>query len=185
MVGLIPRILCDLVETTAGADVLAEVKRRAGVAPGTTFSLDEVYDDGQWQRLLASACACLNLTQEQAEEAYADAFCRDALARWPMWFRISSNAREFFERQPRIHNGFATGVRDPEARKTINDKFRLESHNGELIVHYRSPNLLCGLYKAIARWILTHYQEQAEISETRCLKSGDEECEIHICWSRN
>ena len=53
----------------------------------------------------------LNTTQEQAEEAYADFFCKDALERWPTWFTMSKNAREFLEKQPRIHHGFATSVR--------------------------------------------------------------------------
>jgi CheY-like chemotaxis protein len=32
----------------------------------------------------------------------------------------------------------------------------LERRDGELVTHYRSPNQLCGLYKALARWVPLH-----------------------------
>lgn len=183
MVGLIQKLLFDLVESAGGTEAAVDVKRRADVPEDKEFRMDEAYDDEEWRRLLAATCDVLNVTQEQAEEAYADIFIKDALRRWPMWFQMSNSAREFLERQPRIHNGFATGVQDSEARKSINGKFQLEKHNGELVVHYRSPNQLCGLYKALAHRVSDHYGEKASIEETRCLKQGDPECEIHISWT--
>ena len=182
MVGLIQKILLDLVESSAGADAVLEVKRRADVPEDKTFRMDEAYDDAEWRRLFAATCEVLNVTQEQAEEAYADFFYKDSLKRWPMWFQMAKNAREFIELQPRIHNGFATGVRDPTAGQAINDKFQLEKRNGELVMHYRSDNQLCGLYKAMAKRINNHYGDSAAITETQCLKKGDPECELHICW---
>ncbi|MCH7839448.1 MAG: heme NO-binding domain-containing protein [Planctomycetes bacterium] len=183
MVGLIQKLLIDLVESAGGAEAVVHVKRLAEVPEDKEFRMDEAYDDDEWRRLLAATCEVLNLTPEQAEEAYADFFYKDCVKRWPMWFQMSKSAREFLERQPRIHNGLATGVQDPEARRSINDKFKIEKHNGELVVHYRSPNQLCGLYKALARWIINHYGDKASIEETRCLKQGDPECEIHISWA--
>ncbi len=50
-------------------------------------------------------------------------------------------------------------------------------------MHYRSPNQLCGLYTATARWIINHYGDDASIEETKCLKQGDSECEIRIRWA--
>ena len=183
MVGLIQKLLLDLVESSAGADAVGEVKRRAGVAADKTFRMDVAYDDEEWRRLFAATCEVLNITQEQAEEVFADLFCEDARKRWPMWFQMAKSAREFLELQPRIHNGFATGVQDPQARQAINDKFQLEKHDSELVLHYRSINQLCGLYKAIARWMFNHYGDSAVITETQCLKRGDPECELHICWA--
>lgn len=182
MVGLIPKILIDLIESKAGDEGAAEVKRRAGVPLEERFRLDAVYPDEQWQRLLRAACEVLGVTQDDAEIAYADFFARDALRRWPVWFEMSPNARSFLERQQTIHNAFATGVRNAEARAGIRDKFRLEKREGELVVHYRSPNELCGLYRALARWVLQYYREDAAVDETRCAKRGDPECEIHIRW---
>ena len=183
MVGLIQKLLLDMIESTATIDAVLEVKRRAGVPPDKEYSISKTYADEEWQRLLAATCDVLKITPEQAEEAFAEFFYKDALKRWPTWFQISKNARELLERQPRIHNGFATSMQKSEERQAINDKFHLETFNKELVVHYCSPNRLCGLYKALARRILDHYGDQATLRETRCLKKGDSACEIHICWN--
>ena len=50
MVGLIQKLLMDLVEESAGADAVAEVKRRADVPADRVFRMDEVYDDEEWRR---------------------------------------------------------------------------------------------------------------------------------------
>ena len=182
MLGLIPKILIDLVEAHGPDGAVARVKELAGLPEDRRYRLDTVYTDAEWQKLLAAACEVLGVTAEQAEVLYADVFARDALRRWPMWFKMSANAREFLERQQTIHNAFATGVRDAEARRGIQDKFRLEKHPNELVVHYRSPNQLCGLYRALARWIVDFYKEEALIEELRCTKNGDDECELHVRW---
>lgn len=182
MVGLIQKVLFDLVEQVGGPAAVAEVRLRAGIPDDRNFRIGTVYPDDEWQRLLAATCAVLGKPQDEIERAYAEFFGRDSLRRWPVWFEMSANARQFLERQQTIHNTFATGVRDAGARSDIRDKFRIELHEHEIVTHYRSPNQLCGLYKALARWVLDHYREQAAIEEPRCAKQGDAECEIHIRW---
>ena len=184
MIGLIQKILFDLVQERAGHEAVSELKRRAGVPEGKIFRIGEVYSDEEWQRLLSAACAVLHMNEEQAMEAYADVFGRDAMTRFSTWFEMSSNSREFLERQITIHNVFASGVRDPEARKAVVDKFRIEKFEDEIVTHYRSPNKLCTLYKALARWMFKHYRDQAIIEEPRCMKRGDAECEIHVIWQK-
>ena len=182
MVGLIQKLLLDLVEQVGGADAVQAVRNAAEVPEERRFRLDTVYPDDEFQRMLQAACKVLGKTQEEVEVAYADFFGRDSLRRWPIWFETSSGARHFLERQQTIHNTFATGVRDPDARRGIRDKFHIEKLDHELVTHYRSPNNLCGLYVALARWILDYYKEDATIEESRCTKRGDAECEFHIRW---
>lgn len=182
MVGLIHKILFGMIEKQAGNSAVVEIRRRAEVPDDREFRLDENYDDDEWRRLFGATCDFFGITAEQAEQLYAVAFCEDAKARFPMWFRMSSTAREFLERQPAIHNNFATGVQNPEARKAIVDKFRIEVSADETVAHYSSPNRLCGLYVALAQTILDLYGDEATIEEQRCLKKGDSECEIHIHW---
>lgn len=71
MVGLISKILIDLIDRVAGAEKSREIYRRAGIPDKTRHRINEVYDDGEWRRLLAAACEVLGLTQEQAEEQAA------------------------------------------------------------------------------------------------------------------
>lgn len=183
MVGLIQKMLLDLVEAAAGPQAVKDVKRAADVDESRVFRLDEVYEDAEWRRLLAATHQVLKLSPEEAEAAFADHFFKDALNRWPMWFKMAKTGREFLERQPEIHNNFARSMELPEHRENIGSKFRVDKQDAELVTHYRSPNQLCGLYKALAERILDHYGDVATIEETCCIKNGDEECEIHIRWT--
>ena len=183
MVGMVQKLLLDMVESVGGQEAVEDVKRRSGVSLDKHFNMNEVYEDDEWQRLFASTCDVLQLSREQAIEAFADYFFKDAIKRWPAWFSMSCSAREFLQRQPKIHNGFASAVDDQSAGEAINDKFKLETNEAEIIMHYRSPNRLCDLYKALASRIITHYDDEATIEEFLCMHQGDEECEIHIRWA--
>lgn len=183
MVGLIHNIFFDMLDGLTDQNKTAQIRSAAGVSADSEFRIDENYDDAEFRRLLTAACDQLGLSREQAEVAFAKAFYEDAQRRWPTWFSISKNARDFLKRQPTIHNGFATGVSDPAARPMIRDKFRLEEREDRLIVHYKSPNRLCGVYVELAKLILTHYQETAAIEQKSCLHNGDDACEIQIIWN--
>ncbi len=183
MVGLIHTVLFNMVDQLAGHEKTREIRSAAGVAPDAEFRIDENYDDAEFRKVLSTACEQLGLSQQQAEAAFAKAFYEDSKERWPTWFALSKNARDFLKRQPTIHNGFATGVSDPAARPIIRDKFRQEEREDRLIVHYRSPNQLCGVFVELAQQILAHYGETATIEHPHCLNRGDDACEIHVIWS--
>jgi hypothetical protein len=119
------------------------------------------------------------LTQEEV----AQAFFEDTLSRFPAWYAMCKTSREFLEMQPEIHNTFGVGLQRPEDRDAVRPKFRLEKFDDELVVHYRSANRMCGIYKAIAQRVFDHYRETATIDEQQCMNRGDEECEMRIRWA--
>lgn len=182
MLGLIPKVLIELVTSVYGAETALEIRRRAGCAGDTEFRINEVYDDEVWRKLVVATTEVLDWSADTLEEEYARYFLKDAQQRWPAWFKMSKTAREFLERHPAVHNNFADAVRDPASRDRIKDKFRIEKFEGKLITHYRSPNRHCHLYISLAREVLRLYGEQAVIEELKCVKRGDHECEIWISW---
>jgi hypothetical protein len=96
---------------------------------------------------------------------------------------MCKTSRQFLELQPEIHNTFAFGLQRPADREAVREKFQLEKLDDELVVHYRSPNQLCDMYKAIANHVFRHYGETATIEERKCMKRGDAECELSIRWT--
>lgn len=148
VVALVHKLLFDLIDSIAGANAVVEIKRCAGVPEDRTFRMDAVYDDEEWRRLLAATCEVLHISQEQAEEAFAESLYKDSIERWPVWFQMAKNSREFLVLQPRIHNGFATGIQDPKACRAINEKFQLENRNGDLVMRYRRQPTLRALQGA-------------------------------------
>ena len=183
MLGLIPKVLMELVTSVYGAEAAVEIRRRAGCALDLEFRLNEVYDDELWRNLLVASTEVLHCSSETLEEEYARYFLRDAQERWPAWFKMSKTAREFLERHPAVHNNFADAVRDPASRDLIKDKFRIEKLKDTIITHYRSPNRHCHLYVSLAREVLKLYGEEASIEQLKCVKRGDSECEIWISWA--
>ena len=182
MLGLMPKILVELVTSTYGEVAAREIKRRAGCDNDTEFRINAVYDDEIWRNLVVAGTEVLNCSSETLEEEFARYFLKDAQSRWPAWFSMSKSAREFLERHPAVHNNFADAVRDQSSRDQIKDKFRIERLDDKIITHYRSPNRHCHLYIALAQEVLSLYDEQATIEEFKCLKRGDPECEIWITW---
>lgn len=182
MLGYPFRPLLQAIEAKGGAAAVAEAKRRAGVPPDRVYRMSETYGDEECQRLLAAAGEVLGLGVEETCDLWAAAFLEDTQKRFPAWYRMCADSRALLEYHPEIHNGFAASLKDPEASRAVTDKFRLEKLEQELIVHYRSPNRLCALYRALARRVVALYGDEASIEEARCLHRGDAECEIHIRW---
>lgn len=182
MLGYPFRPLLQAIEVKAGPGAVDQAKRRAGVPPERVYRMSETYDDEECQRLLAAAGEVLALGVEETCDAWAEAFLRDTQKRFPAWYEMCASSRALLECHPEIHAGFAAGLEDPEAGRAVASKFRIEKLERELIVHYRSPNRLCLLYRALARRVIAHYGDEASIAEKRCPHRGDDECEFHIRW---
>lgn len=180
MMGLIHRILLNMVAGQGGGEAVRRVNAQAGIASDAVYRMNEPYSDEEWQRLFSAVCDVLDCSPARAERLFAEAFLADALRRFPKWFEMCKTAREFLELQPVIHNGFATGLRSPADRQRVVEKFRLEKHPDRIVTHYRSPNRLCGLYVALAECVLKHYGEQGQITMFKSLKRGDDESEIEV-----
>jgi hypothetical protein len=177
MLGYPLKILIKAIETRYGRETAQQMLAEAGVPADRVYRLNEPYPESEAARLSAVAF------QRISVEEMGQVFFEDALERFPMWFQMCKNSREFLEMQPVIHNTFAHGLQLPEERDAVREKFRLEKLADELIVHYRSPNRLCDMYKAIAWRVFRHYGDTATIEETKCMKEGDIECELRIRWS--
>ena len=182
MVGLIQRILLEMIEHQAGQAGLTRVITRVGIPADREFRLDTNYCDVEFQQLYQATMEELGVDQEGLEILYARHFLNDAQKRWPMWFSMSKNAREFLLRQPKIHNGIASAMSNEEDRSRMKDKFHFEEHPQHIVIHYRSEHKLCGLFKNLVNEVLKLYQERASITESCCLKHGDAECCISVSW---
>lgn len=182
MIGLIPKVLTDLIIEQAGEDTLKRIFKQANLPTDKTYQMNQYYSDEEWRTLYETTLTILKINEEQATKLYAEQFCQFATQTFPTWFKMAKNSREFLLLQPNIHNSFSSALVNPEQRQQINDKFFVEATENEVITHYKSPNQLCQLYIALGNWIINYYGDKAEISETKCLKRGDDKCEIHVKW---
>lgn len=170
-------LVMKAIETRYGTEAVGQMLAEAGLPADRVYRLNVPYADSEAMRLSEVAFKRISV------EDIAEVFFEDTLVRFPAWFEMCKTSRQFLEMQPEIHNTFALGLQRPEEREAVLDKFRLEKLAGELVVHYRSPHRLCDMYKAIAEHVFRHYREQATISEPRCMRRGDSECELRIRWT--
>jgi hypothetical protein len=171
------KLLLKAIERRHGHEAVVQTMAEAGVPADRVFRLNEPYAESEAQRLTIAA------SQRITVDDIAEAFFTDTLVRFPTWYEMCKTSRQFLEMQPEIHNTFAVGLQRPEERDAVRDKFRLEKLKDELVVHYRSPNQLCDMYKAIAQRVFQHYKDNATIDEPRCMKRGDDDCEMRIRWT--
>jgi hypothetical protein len=176
LLGYPLKLLLNAVERRHGSAAVIQTLLDAGLPGDRVYRLNEPYPDSEAQQLTRSALCRISL------EDIAEEFFQDTIDRFPMWFEMCKTSRQFLEMQPEIHNTFAHGLQRPEDRDAVREKFRLEKLPEELVVHYRSPNHFCAMYKAIAQHVFRHYRERATIDEPRCVSRGDDECELRIRW---
>ena len=184
MIGLIQKVALDVVEQLGGVTALERVRERAALPSDRLYRLGDAYPDDECQRLFQAAIEILELTEDAFLNSYADRFGRDVQRRFGKWFDLAQNSRQFLEFQTTIHNTFASGVVDPAARQAVKDKFNVETIDSRnIITHYRSPNRLCKLYRALGQWMAGYYGDQIEFEDPQCQLRGDDECEIHVRWT--
>jgi len=184
VVGLIHVVLFDFLRRQGGDDLVRAVRQRAGISAETSFRIDQAYPDEEWRRIFAAVCETLSMEAERVEEVFAEAFLKDVLTRFPAFFRMAKNSREFLLRQPPIHTTFMSSVVDPSIRSLGEEKFSVVTDGESILTTYRSPNGHCHLYVTLARAILAHYGDEGSVEQLECRKNGASCCTFRVTWTK-
>ncbi|NCP65708.1 MAG: heme NO-binding protein [Paraglaciecola sp.] len=183
MIGIIQKVLVDLLVNTGGTELKQAVFARAGVPLDRNFRIDQNYPDDECLRLIHAAVAETGLPAQQIYTLYAKAFLQEAKSLFPRFFEISTSSEAFLMRQATIHAVMASGLQHSVDRKKVTDKFSAtQLAPGSIQIEYRSANLLCGIFKALAHELAGFYNESLTVSCARCVKRGDGECCFVLQW---
>lgn len=176
MIGFIQKVLVGIIREEGGEDALATICQRAGIEGIPDFRIDQDYPDDECLRMIEETGRYFGLDETALYQLYADRFVRQSRERFPMFYTMAGSAREFLERQPRVHTVLASGLREKTSRDRVRDKFEIESSGDDLLVIYRSPNRLCGLYEALFNRILEEFGDTGSMDILACQKRGDDAC---------
>lgn len=184
MIGLIQKVLVDTIREQGGETALQSIAASSGVSLESEFRIDRDYSDDDCQRLIAATAQQFDLSEEDLYRLYADRFVQASRQLFPRFYQMAGSAREFIERQPRIHATLASSLSSEESRGRVRDKFEVEECGNDLLVTYRSPNRLCGLYQALYQRILQEYGETGGFEVRSCQKRGDAACVFCLTMER-
>jgi hypothetical protein len=183
MIGIIQKVLVDLLVSTGGTPLKQAVFARAGVPFDQTFRIDQNYADDECLRLIHATVAETGLSEQKIYALYAKAFLQEARNLFPRFFEMSASSESFLMRQATIHAVMASGLQHSVDRKKVTDKFSAtQLAPGKIQIEYRSANLLCGIFKALAHELAGLYNESVTISCARCVKRGNSECCFVLQW---
>ncbi|PZR14806.1 MAG: heme NO-binding protein [Azospirillum brasilense] len=184
LIGLIQSVLVDLLHEKGGETLLRDTLVLANLPPDTRFRIDRNYADGEFEHLLEAAIATTGLSRPALIEAYATAFLERAKTLFPGFFSLPGGARGFLRRQAAIHVSIAAGLRSPEERRDVKDKFHIEDgERGDLVVSYQSPSQLCDLYQALAHGAAREFGETLTLTELRCQhRDGGSGCVFRLSF---
>ena len=184
MIGILPRLWVSHLRKIATAAQVADILLSVGHPPHFEYALDQPYGDAECASLMQASFRVLSLSEDELFASFAQDFIRDSVQRWPVWFEMAPTARDFLERQPRIHDRFSRGMSHHDLKQhPYQSKFDISRTDQGLKVLYASPNRLCRLYLAMAQALLAHYgDDQARLSQPCCVHRDDPLCEIHITW---
>lgn len=172
MIGIIHKVLFDLLDQMGGDELSERVGAKAGIPP-SSVRISDAYTDAGFSKLLVTALAETGMTRSDFVQAYADAFLAYAQGLFPAFFEMSGDARDFLLRQPKIHSSLGAGLVGEEDREKVRQKFQVaDNEDGTLTVTYQSAVGLCDLYQALAGKIADHYGDRLQVGVVHCGKGA-------------
>lgn len=181
MIGIIHKVLFDVLKQAGGDDLVVQVTDAAGVN-ASDIRISETYPDHEFAQLFASTLQITQLPRATVVDLYADAFLAYAQELFPAFFAMSDSAYDFLRRQPKIHTSLSASLVNDEEREQVEQKFSLvEEDDGSLNLSYFSKVGLCDLYHSLAYKIAEHYGDEITISAETC--GGGKQCSLRLYFN--
>ena len=162
MKGSVVKCLEDLVCSEFGKDKWQKSLEKAGVKKGTLFLPTSNIDDSQVIEIVGAVCSTLNITLEQAADAFGDywinVYC---IKMYSPYFRRYKTAKDFLLTLNKIHVDITEMVEDAHP-----PKFTFEWLNDKtLVMHYQSHRGLIDFAVGITKGLAKHYGENLQITK--------------------
>jgi hypothetical protein len=168
LIGIIHKVLHDLLIEIGGQELVNRINRRGKIDLGS-FRIVDSQKDHEFALLVPIVIEETGLKRSEVMDAFSVAFINYAESLFPEFFRMSSDARDFLIRQPKIHASLAAGLDSDHERASVRQKFQVTGlDDGALDITYESESRLCDLYQSLAHQLAERYGDRLDISVMRC-----------------
>jgi len=170
MKGVIALALKELVIENFGQDKWNQALQKAGIDQEPLILPITDLEDGLVGKVLGAVCEVLNLTAEQAADAFGDYWVNTYAQKiYASYFRTAPTAKDFLLQMDTVHSSMTSkmaGARPP--------RFEYEQPDDKtLIIRYRSHrgmfHIMVGLVKGVGK----HYGEKLTLTP-----KGDDALEV-------
>jgi Haem-NO-binding len=179
MKGIVFNLLEEIVSRDYSEDDWDALLGAAGL-DGAYTSLGS-YSDEDLMKLVAAASSALGMSRDEIIRWFG----RNALPllanRYPQFFEPHRSTRSFIlTLNNMIH---------PEVRKLYPGAdvpvFDFDSSSQEMLVMgYASPRKMCAFAEGLIAGAASHYGEEAQIEQPKCMVRGDEKCVLEISFRK-
>jgi len=161
MKGAIVKCLEDLVRNKFGTAKWSAILVDAGLSPGTMYSLLQDVDDAETLRLLQSACRVLNISLEQASDAFGEHWVTVYAPRtYCYFFETAKTAADFLLSLDGVHSTVTSMMKNARP-----PRFSYEWDDPKTLrMIYKSDRNLAILVVGLARGAGKYYKEKLEVS---------------------
>lgn len=162
MKGVIAKCLAELVTEKFGQDKWEKALEMAGLPKDTTFLSTQDIDDSAVLKVVESVCKVLNITIQQAADAFGDYWVNEfAPKMYSAYYMGVNSAKEFLLKMDSVHE--ASTKRIPNARPPRFD-YRWENDK-TLIMTYKSHRNLIDFAIGLIKGVGKHYNENLTVTK--------------------
>lgn len=162
MKGVIVLCLENLVKENFGKDKWVEIANRTGFDPDTRFLASQDIDDKVILKAIESLCGVLNISAEQAADAFGDYWINKyALKMYSAYYARATNARDFLLKMDNVHETTTKNVANAKP-----PRFDYEWKDDKtLIMTYKSQRGLMAIFAGLVKGIGKYYKENLKVSQ--------------------
>ena len=161
MKGSIAKCFSELVKTSFGEDKWKEILIQSGESPNMIVNAISDIDDQRFFKLIESACEVLNLSKQQAYDAFGDYFVNIYAPKlYGMYYKFR-NAKEFILGMDNVHNSVTKMI--PNA---FPPRFKIDRVDEDtIIVNYKSPRNMIDLYIGLTKGVGKYFNTSIGIKK--------------------
>ncbi len=162
MKGVIVNCLKELVTEKFGKDKWEAALEKAGIEKKTSFLATQDVDDGAVLKVVGSTCDVLNISLQQAADAFGEHWvCSYAAKIYKPYYRGVTSAKDFLLKMDEVHRITTESI--PNAKPP---RFEYSWENDKtLIMKYKSQrgmiDFLVGLIKGVGKY----FKENLKVSK--------------------
>lgn len=162
MKGVIITCLESLVKEQFGQHSWEEILEEAGVERHTLFNMTSNVKDEDVLEIIHAACKVLNLTLDQAADAFGDYWVNVYAPKvYSMYYRKAHSAKEMLLNMDKLHETVTASI--PDAHPPRFD-YEWQDEN-TLIMHYKSNRGLIDFFVGLIKGVGTYYNEELRVAK--------------------